>query len=477
MFTTNEIDERDSLKLSYYNIFSDPLDLEGNRVLFNTRSNSRIVISDKCYNILLEEDFNRLGSILLNDFIQKNIVIDKTEQELGSIILENAKSLESESTLYEIIQPSGNCQLGCYYCGQEHKNISISNDIADKIIQRIKSKFTQGKYKHLEIGWFGGEPLMSLVQIRRISHALKNFVERANGAYSANMVTNGMSLKSSVFKELAQDLKIKKFELTLDGSEEYHDSHRYTKPGHKSFEIIYKNICDILNLPDFETYKATISIRCNVDQLNEQGVSELIKKIAEDGFQKKITFYIANIYSWAKNNAQEQSLTKQEFALKNLKWEIEMIKAGYLNVIKIPERVKKTCIAVGGESEMYDAYGNIYNCTEVSYTNVYDNTQYVLGNIKFDPFVSFDHKVHNDWNQKVLNTTEFPCHFCKLFPVCGGSCPKSWEEGQPACPPFKFGIKKMLELHYITETSLPSKRQFRLDSFKNSLSLENFQRI
>jgi uncharacterized protein len=84
-----------------------------------------------------------------------------------------------------------------------------------------------------------------------------------------------------------------------------------------------------------------------------------------------------------------------------------MFEAGFTPSI-LPGRTKQVCMAVSSESEMYDPYGNIFNCTEVSLTDFYENTPYTLGNLKNNP-PEFD-KVHRpltNWNDTLL-TDQYP---------------------------------------------------------------------
>ena len=202
--------------------------------------------------------------------------------------------------------------------------------------------------------------------------------------YSAKVVTNGLSLKENIFLELVQEHNVHKIEITLDGIDVYHDQRRHTKSGEATFEIIFNNLMNICNLPNFEELGCQISLRCNVDYQNYEGVSPLIQLLSEKGLHKKLSyFYPVGVYSWGGNDAHERSLTKEAFAEKEIDWLIEMIQAGFKPSI-LPGRVKEVCIAVSNDSDMYDAFGNIFNCTEVSYTSFYDNTPYVLGNLRFD---------------------------------------------------------------------------------------------
>src|SRR5260221_3772352 len=304
-------------KLSYYTVFSDSLNSKGDSVLFCTRSSKAFIVSKSLRETLNEESFDRLDSTVLDALKIANGIVARDEDELLSIRQENIEFIAENSakTLYTVIQPTANCQLGCYYCGQSHSKAHLSSIDSSLLFDRIRSKLLSGNYQSLYVGWFGAEPLMGLPQMRKLSADFKQISSEIGIKYSSKIVTNGLSLKPQIYKELVQDLNVTSMEVTLDGTAEYHDGHRYTKSGGDSFSLIYKNLCDIFSLSDYEDMNCPISIRCNVDKKNWKDVSNLIRKIAEDGFQRKVSyFYPIGIYSWAQNEAQKDSLTKEEFA-------------------------------------------------------------------------------------------------------------------------------------------------------------------
>ncbi len=48
-------------------------------------------------------------------------IVDDGEDELEFILNDNKSKIRNQTdTLYEVIQPTLNCQLECWYCGQEH---------------------------------------------------------------------------------------------------------------------------------------------------------------------------------------------------------------------------------------------------------------------------------------------------------------------------------------------------------------------
>jgi uncharacterized protein len=169
--------------------------------------------------------------------------------------------------------------------------------------------------------------------------------------------------------------------------------------------------------------------------------------IAHNLHKKIAYFYPIGVYSWG-NDAHQKSLTKEEFAEKEIGWLIEMLSKGFPPPSLTPLRKKSVCFAVSKTAELYDANGNIYDCSEVSYVPAYENTSYMLGNIKDNVALDVKRSHLNDWNDDIL-TDKFPCHTCKMLPVCGGACPKSWHEDMRACPSAKFNIKDKLLIGYI----------------------------
>jgi uncharacterized protein len=283
--------------------------------------------------------------------------------------------------------------------------------------------------------------------MRELTALFIEFAKENGMAYSSKIVTNGLSLKESVFRELVKELYVDSIEITLDGTSIYHDQRRYTKEKVKTFDIIFNNLLAIVNSEYYDKQKTRLTIRCNVDERNYEGVLPLIELLDEHKLQEKITyFYPIGVYSWG-NDAHKKSLTKEQFAEMEIDWYIEMIKRNF-PVNLLPGRVKKVCLAVSPSSEMIDAYGNIFNCTEVSYVSIYEKSLYVLGNYNNSMGEIKTERPLTNWNDLLLQNN-FPCHTCKMLPVCGGACPKSWHEDMRACPPSKFNIKEKLALSYL----------------------------
>lgn len=435
-----------SLKLSYYYQVSRPIfdqvEERTKRAIFVTRTASFRIIDEGSWSLIEQGQFQKLPSEMLAELINIDLLVPEQENELETIIQQNQSSITEDENLYLVIQPTAYCQLGCHYCGQEHSPQMITEEAQKQFLERTRKKLETRKFTSLSISWFGGEPLVGLSVIRSLTRQLKALAADFGCSYDAKMVTNGLALTETVSRELVEELNITKIEITLDGTKEYHNIRRMQKSGKPTFSKIFTNI---VNLAQKHYSDVNLVIRCNVDYENYESVSPLLQVLAKANIQDKISFYVAPIHSWG-NDAHKRSLSKEEFAELEIFWFSEMIELGF-NIKLIPDRVPIVCMAVSPNAELVDAYGNIFNCTEVSYVPSYGSpNEYAIDHLSGKKMPGTRERL-GSFNHKVSQGS-YPCSTCKMLPVCGGFCPKSWSEGLEPCPSAKYNIEDRLILNY-----------------------------
>jgi len=435
-------------KLSKYIVFTKKINDRNERIAYSIRSSKPFLLSPNVYNALKTENYKQIPQEVSQILYRNKILVNNDENELITIINEN-KNIASTFTkhLYEVIQPTANCQLDCSYCGQTHSELSMSREIIEKTTQKIIGKFKKNKYKELTIGWFGGEPLLAINEMRVITKIIKKFCNSNSIKYSAKVVTNGVLLNKDCFKTLINELNVQYIEITLDGNKIYHDKYRSTKEKQGSFDTIISNLIEIVKIKEFHKLNCEISIRCNVNKYNEEGVFPLLKILKRLNLHQYVQFYVKSIYSWGQNNADEHSLEPILFAKKEINWIKEMIKLSFPVVINIPKRKSIICIATSPFSEMYDAGGNVFVCSETSYSKIYENSIYHIGNLK-NSLDTAENRIFTSWQDEIRYNKKIPCKTCKFLPVCGGACPKAWKEGKVPCPSFKYNLGDKLLLKY-----------------------------
>ncbi|SDH46487.1 uncharacterized protein SAMN05421827_12548 [Pedobacter terrae] len=447
-----------NFKLSYYNVTTDiinPGDTSEKRIIFSTRTAKAMTLLDSSYQKIMEGRLKDLTSTELFSLTEQSILVPENEDEFAAIQMENEAFLSDRKVLYHVLQPGANCQLGCHYCGQQHTKNFLDPSLYEKVINRIEGKILSGEFEYntLAFTWYGGEPLMALRQMRDLTYLLKEVAHRHGMKYYADIITNGLSLKEKIFEELVSELGIRSFQITVDGTREHHDRRRITKSEEPTFDIIMDNIVKCVNSPLVQQYNVTIGVRINIDKSNHADVDEFLEYLHSRGILNKVIVQFAEIVDWGQNGASKESLTIQEFADTEIGWMLKLIELGFNMNSFIPERSNVACMVQEKNSEVFDAFGNIYPCYELPYTPIYENTEWYVGNIKNDKSTYEVNNSLRNWSEHIRKGDVSNCNTCKFYPVCGGGCPKSWLEGKPSCPSFKFNMEDRLVLQYLNKNT------------------------
>lgn len=439
-----------SFVLSRYTVASDPFTEHGgpavSRLVLSTRSGKILKLGEALWQALRSGRTRDLPGTLTEQLAGTQILVLAGSDELAEVLAENQVTIAASTQLYQVIQPSAFCQLGCSYCGQKHERKQLEEDNRSRIVERIGRKLAAGRYARLHIGWFGAEPLAGLASIRELSPQLQAAAARQNATYSAHIVTNGVKLDLSTALELEREHGVVSAEVTLDGPAAVHDARRHFKLGGPSFQRILTNLTEVAAS---EESRLQITVRCNVDARNAPHVEELVDALAEAGLAGRVHLYFAPIHDWG-NSASKLALTPQDYARNELDWTVYAMSRGFAFGL-VPGRKKIVCMAVQPEGEVIDAYGNVFNCTETPYVEAYSaDNLHRIGTLDSD---TVDRTVNrfSTFNEDIPDAA-YGCARCPMLPVCGGACPKSWIEGQAACPSFKHSMPdRLLMAHAVSQ--------------------------
>ena len=155
-----------------------------------------------------------------------------------------ADSLDA-TALYLIILPTERCNFRCTYCYERFDVGQMPPRVVNAVLALLERRAPN--LKRLEIGWFGGEPLLAKSVIYKISsHASRLAAQFSSLAYAANMTTNGYLLDRSTAETLVR-LGVNSFQISLDGFQELHDSTRRKADSTGTFDRIWSNLLDIRN--------------------------------------------------------------------------------------------------------------------------------------------------------------------------------------------------------------------------------------
>ena len=442
---------------SRYLAFSEPFDDQKGklkRILFSTRTSATVLIDDSAIQKILDNNYTDFDDELLDLLFSMEIIIPENENEFEEIMIQNNSLLDVNSHLDLTIQPTANCQLGCHYCAQEHSKNNMNNDVYARTLERVTSKLESKKFKNLSVTWYGGEPLNALSQLKKISTEIIELCKINNVEYDGSIITNGLSLKPNIFKDLYLNHNVLHYQITLDGTAEHHDKRRITKKGEHTFNIIFKNIIDIINLDCYqEKVKEPILIRTNIDKTNLNSIKDLVDLFAENDAQGKIQFSFAPIVDWGdKKYGTIDGFTKRDFADIEIDLLLYAHQKGFLiDTSLVPKREFMPCMVVAKDSEVFDAFGNVYPCYEFTYTPAYNEDKHKIGNLLDNKFIPNDLATTRNWYNDIRKEDFANCNKCELLPVCGGGCVKNWYNDETGCPSFKFNISDRLLIDYLNK--------------------------
>lgn len=416
--------------------------------LFSTRSSLSILVDLNTLVRLQNGDFSELDEAQRAKLKKFKILVPKDENEFKTICNENLEAKTSNDILSFTIQPTANCLFGCYYCGQEHSSHLMTKEVENFCLNRIKNAISKKRhYKRLAITWYGGEPLLGLKVIKSLSTKIQNFCHDLGLKYRADMVTNGYLLQKNTFLNLLIKHQVKNYQITLDGIDKTHDKRRVLKLNNGStFDVIYRNIKEIVHLPEYTNYNAHINIRINIDKTNYLEVDKLLHKLLADDIANKIHVSFAPIEDWGGNDAGKASFSHEDFSKLYMLW-IKFCIEHNINVVNlIPRRNYGTCMVETEFGEVIDAYGHTYPCWEFPYS-AYKGEEHMISSLKTPDATKRENITLLDFPKKMLNG-EYECSTCVFYPLCGGGCPLALHEGRNACPTYRFDIAQRLSLDY-----------------------------
>lgn len=411
-----------------YSNFNNIIDIKDGKIIYNSLSGGVLKLNQIYANQLLDNpNVTGISEELFENLKKGCMIIEDDVSEIDRIILKERISRFSKDTLGITIAPTLKCNFACDYCYEAGCNYSSMDDSTtqatiDFIMGKIKN------IKHIGITWYGGEPLLMMDTIERISKELINN-KPDDVQYHSSIVTNGYNLNAECAMKL-KELQVSKVQITIDGPPHIHDKRRKLHNGDGSFERIMNNICESSDI-------IPIVIRINVDKTNIEHLQELLTLFENYGIKNKVPFYIAPVDDVAAKCKNPSCFTCGEFSEKQIAFLKESTLRGF-NVISIPQSTNYICGAVSMNSFLIDPLGDIYKC--------WDD----IGR-KDEKIGDIFNGISNNGNlEKWLLYDSFEskeCKECSLLPSCLGGCPYYFfKTGKHKCIPAKNNCSQLLDL-------------------------------
>lgn len=415
------------MKVSKYNSI---VNLGIDSIIYNTLKRKYIVLnqdelklSENILNNLDKEYYSNEEVIYIKKLAKIGAIIPKKFDELNYIEFLYNKLKFNNDKFILVLNPTLNCNFRCTYCYENHVSKKFDDDIINKIISLVEEKTKVAK--NLDVAWFGGEPLIEFETILNLSNRLMRICKENNCEYQATMTTNGYLLDDIKISSL-KSIGLENIQITLDGTEEFHNKKRILKGGDGTFEKVKNNILKLLN------NDINVTLRINVDEENYYSIPVLFDSIPSEQ-RSKVTINLSNIFQ----NEKKVNLyfLYEEAINKGFKYRGKLnsfikCEAGTPNSITVYPDGKLSFCSMAAEQDFF--YGTL-NYSKNNIINIKDKAMY--------------YKFHNN---SIFTSEE--CKKCIELPMCMGNCMLERFKCNEKCTSSgDLSLKEKISLHYLSD--------------------------
>lgn len=424
MFTIYTVNEKNEIIL--YNSLRG---LESVKRISNGMCVEQWLNNERCY----EADDNKIFKWLVDNNYLVEANIDEKAQRNAKIA-----NLLEDNTLHLTIHLTECCNFRCEYCNVWKSGENISEETENGIIELIRHNIY--RYKGVYIDWFGGEPLLKIDNIIRMSKKIMDICKAAKKPYCAGITTNGYLLTLENVKRILE-YRVVDICVTIDGNKEIHNSMRTLASGEGTYDEIINNLLNIKNEIQNRLLEITIRVNLTKDILTSfyQYYSELDKMFGHD---TRFSLFIKKVNDWGAEGID--NIRDKLISYNDIIEVFEMIKQNPKR-LSIKENFSelefggRCCMASRRNNYTIYADGMVGRCENPS-------NSMTIGHVNDTTWLS-KYLNYSMWCGQAYNMPT-KCDDCSMSPLCfSQECPKQViEKIEQECVLTDTYIKRMLEL-------------------------------
>lgn len=335
------------------------------------------------------------------------VIIPKDWDEYLTFKLENRRAVFNNDTLRITINPTLNCNFGCWYCYETHEKSCISKQTLLSIEKLILKTVIQKKIKWLHLDWFGGEPLMCFNNaIYPLSLYVKELCAINNISFLNTITTNGFLLNSENIRRISE-ISMTNFQISIDGHRNSHDNSRKTKNNFPTYDRILKNVNSLIDANSL----VKVFLRINYSKDNLSDVEKIVDDIRPAN-RKNVEISMQHIW---------QARAEEGFIdTKSIEKQFE--KSGF---VKRPTKVGLkyyNCYVDVKNQFVINYNGDVFKCTARDFKNTRP-----LGKLNSDGEIEWITSKLEKYFEKPTFENEL-CIGCNFLPICQGPCSQKMVE-------------------------------------------------
>jgi len=426
-------------------------ELDGDGVLWTSTRTGAHLLLDREHDGLLAGDAaldpDQLPSGMAEVLLASGMAVPASLDEDADARADHHRARQDRDTLLLTVSPTVACNLACGYCFEsEHPVRYLSDEDEANLLRLVQQRLAAG-VRHVDVTWFGGEPLLARRSIERLSGRLIRACSFAGATYAATAVTNGTLLDDDVAEMLARS-RVERVQITVDGPPDVHDQLRPTAAGGGSFD---KTLAGV----EAAARHLQVDLRVNVDRRNARLVPRLLDLLVERRLTSVNLGFVRTeppaVYGPEEAGAIDRIfLTVADFARLEVEWLVAAADRGFpVGVTVDPGDDPTPCAAVKENHLAIEPGGRVARC----WADVADDAG-VVGTL--GPLGVTTTAADDRWRR--YEPFDSGCETCPFLPVCWGGCPKARLDGAMAgagpeerrafkeryvCSPRKFNLSEL----------------------------------
>lgn len=392
-----------------YSIYNNLIPLPQKRfLLYNAYHNMYIIIKQELHNVMFSiqpENLKLSYPKFYDQLIESGCLIEEGEDE-NSLLLNRINQVDTKDNEFHlIINPTLNCNFRCWYCYEEHVVQSKMNQTTlEKIKKFIENTIEHNELNSFHLSFFGGEPLLHYKDVvSSLLEYLKKTCESHKISYQASFTSNGYLITEQMVNDMKK-YHVTSLQITLDGSQEFHNQVRYAYKGCDSYTKIIANVKMLLHAG------ISVVLRINYTQANIASAKLIANSLKEIPENEKCFLSIDFQHVW-------QDKENKSTILSDILEECdETFNSLHLNVItKLMDQVWNSCYADKQNQALINYNGDVYKCTARDF-----NSENRLGILTDNGQIEWDMNKLN--KRSNLRLSKKICQECRIAPLCGGTC-------------------------------------------------------
>ena len=286
-------------------------------ILYNTINDGMVEISNAELNNICRylSNYEELDEQYKNDWadlIEGEFIVDTDIDEKKSYLDRLKTDYQEMDQMPLIIITTTGCNFNCPYCYEDgiERSYSFTMEKCERLLEYLSNYLlAHPNIKRVLITFYGGEPTINFAAIRYLLPRIKKILENKEIEYDTSIVTNGYLLDDNVAEFLSKFNWVNA-QITLDGTEDVHNSRRYLRDGSGTFRRIINNIKNIIT----KEYLSGVNIRLNIDESNCDSILHLLDYLKNEIDISRIYLSLGLITKTVNNNTNVNFINKHQIS-------------------------------------------------------------------------------------------------------------------------------------------------------------------